>query len=654
MSMNNKPFGSNDYPDFILLNQDAEDNVFMKNRQESVPNLFPNGLPMVSNTSSVVRPTTTNVRRMPVPVENEPTGFHLDLNALNSGFAEAEGGSAYAPMDMPGQNGMIPASSERACTWDAVPTHPGLVMPSGSENMQTINYRGSINPYADYLARQQKDTSVIPGNVPVERMQCVDTTVPAVVQNEVYCNAPAQMANMTGKIVPSIYSVLNSLPAKKGMKVTAYDIMSDFIMRVPMFSYERDIFIYDEHCGYYRHTPQYVVEQMLMNMYRSVIREAGSGTLIEKVYKLLLKEPNIVRNQTPLSDPTKLSFANCTLDLNTGTLTPHSPANVVTHAINCDLARYNGSREDCPVFDKFLRDISGGDHVFEMLVWEFIGYCLTPDRNAKKYFVLQGVHDSGKSLLCNFLSDFFYENQAVTVHVHALKEKFAAKNLHHVALCISPDLPPEPLDTTSTSVVKQATGNDKISASVKYKDNIQFRFEGKLILATNYPLTTEKQDDAFLQRAVVIPFLHTIPQELQDFDLLEKLKAEKPAIASKALDAYCRLKKNHYNFSGHYEINASVMDSDAILDVPEITRLVYDFLMNRCEKAMDGLVAIETAYELFAREVSDQFTEKMFSSAFQSLAEEMYGAHHVRSYHNGIYKNARSSMKGIRFKQGSK
>lgn len=44
------------------------------------------------------------------------------------------------------------------------------------------------------------------------------------------------------------------------------------------------------------------------------------------------------------------------------------------------------------------------------------------------------------------------------------------------------------------------------------------------------------------------------------------------------------------------------------------------------------------------------FSYKMFSSEFQRLAEEIYGAEHIRSYHGGLYENARSTMRGIRLK----
>ena len=279
-----------------------------------------------------------------------------------------------------------------------------------------------------------------------------------------------------------------------------------------------------------------------------------------------------------------------------------------------------------------------------------MGYCLTQDTNAKVFFVLQGVPDSGKSLLCNLVMDYFPEDKVSSLNVHSLKEHFALDNLESVALCVSPDLPASALDPKSASSIKQLTGNDRVSAAVKYKRNTQFRFEGKLILATNYPLLTQEPDDAFMQRAVVIPFFHSIPKEKQDGSLLDQLKAEKPAIASKALEAYIHLRKNHYKFSGDYAINSSLMFPDDLFGSSDITPFVYNFLKNFYEKDPNGMVAISSAYELFSQWVPNQFTEKMFSSAFQRFSEELYGAEHTRSYHNGEFRNARSSMKGIRLK----
>lgn len=437
---------------------------------------------------------------------------------------------------------------------------------------------------------------------------------------------------------------------KKGAKATAYDIMCDLVSNVHMFTHQQKIYIYDEATGSYKYTSQYEVEQLIMDRYRDNVKASGSGMLIERVYKLLLKEPQIVRSETPLSDPTKISFTNCTVDLQTQAINLHSPANIVTFALNSDLPKLQSSSEDCPVFDRFLHDISGGDPLLEKRIWEIFGYCLTPDTTAKVFFLLQGVPNSGKTLLCNLLRDFFPDDKFSALSVHSLREQFSAGNLEGKSLCISPDLPASALDSKSASIIKQVTGNDMVSAPVKNQRNAQFLFEGKLILASNYPLLTKEPDDAFMQRIVVVPFLHSIPREEQDRNLLERLKAEKPAIASKALEAYYDLRKNHYKFSGEFTINSSLLYPDELPESTGIVPLVYNFLLDNFEKDPSGTVPIEYAYGLFIQNVSDRYTQKMFSTTFQRLSAELFGATKTRSYLSGRYQNARSSIAGIRLK----
>ena len=652
--MSGKPFVNTDLSSFVFPKADPAENIFMRSQQNI--NQFPpvNQMEYVAGNNN--RNDSGARAGKSSCVSSEGITPIIDLDAINRGLWEAEHGAipAQAPFaEMPNMGMGLPG----------VGINSGILagnypVPHSNSTIQSNNPveagRKSYNPYADYIACMHQAGAGYANNAVQANMQGSVALSPNYAQNPNQLHVPQQMPGMPG-VVPNIlpafsYGMNKSSSKKKGVKATAYDIMSDFITRIPMFTHEQNVYIYDSMGGYYAYKSQYEVEQMLMDIYRDKVKESGSGTLIEKTYKLLLKEPQIVRNETPLSDPTKISFRNCTVDLQTQMMIAHSPANVVTHALTCDLARYNGQSEDCPVFDKFLDDITGGDYELKQRLWEVFGYCLTSDRNAKKFILLQGVRDSGKSLFCNLLSDYFPKKKFSALNVHSLKEKFAMGHLSDIALCVSPDLPASALDPKSASDIKQLTGNDLISAPVKYKNNSQFRFEGKLILTTNYPLLTEQPDNAFMQRAVVVPFMYTIPEDMQDGDLLDRLKAEKPAIASKALDAYFRLRNNHYKFSGNFAINSTILYPEDIFEGPEIVPLVYNYLLGCFEKDPAGLVAIESAYEVFSQEVSNQFTEKMFSSVFQRLAEEIYGANRIRSYHGGTYKNARSSMEGIRFK----
>ena len=623
-----------DYNGFVFLKDDTP-NLFTQSNQAANPQVPSTAIPFAAEKNPVTTPGASQKADIPP---------YYDMNSIMHGFAEIEQGSTQRCV-----NPNLSAASSASAMNPASP---------GADNQSPAGLRRSFNPYAEYMAQIQQGNGIVNGVV-TANMQGDVNVFPNQLQtgNQMHqptsiMTSPAAMMTQPGFIPNGLQPFApytnQKATKKKGVKATAYDIMLDFCTYIPMFTHKQEVYIYNATSGAYEKRTQNEVERIIMARYRDIIREHGNGTLIEKVYKLLLKEPQIVRNEVPVSDPTKIAFANCTLDLLTGYTGPHSATYCVTFALNCDLARASHQSEECPTFDKFLRDITGGDEVLIQRIWEFVGYCLTQDTNAKVFFILQGVPDSGKSLLCNLVMDFFPEEKVSSLNVHSLKEHFALENLESVALCVSPDLPASALDPKSASSIKQLTGNDRVSAAVKYKRNTQFRFEGKLILATNYPLLTQEPDDAFMQRAIVIPFFHSIPKEKQDGSLLDRLKAEKPAIASKALEVYFRLRKNHYKFSGDYSINSSLMFPDDLFGSSDITPLVYNFLKNYYEKDPNGIVAISSAYKIFSQMVSNQFTEKMFSSVFQRFSEELYGAEHTRSYHSGEFKNARSSMKGIR------
>lgn len=58
----------------------------------------------------------------------------------------------------------------------------------------------------------------------------------------------------------------------------------------------------------------------------------------------------------------------------------------------------------------------------------------------------------------------------------------------------------------SQGIVKNMTGDEKITANPKYKDEISFHTTFQLILATNYLPVFSAYDDAFINRLLVLPF----------------------------------------------------------------------------------------------------------------------------------------------------
>ena len=68
-------------------------------------------------------------------------------------------------------------------------------------------------------------------------------------------------------------------------------------------------------------------------------------------------------------------------------------------------------------------------------------YLISPDQNGKCFFVLQGLPNSGKSLLGKFLQELFPEYKIATLDIDQLSKRNATSQLMNKSLNISMDLP---------------------------------------------------------------------------------------------------------------------------------------------------------------------------------------------------------------------
>ena len=92
-----------------------------------------------------------------------------------------------------------------------------------------------------------------------------------------------------------------------------------------------------------------------------------------------------------------------------------------------------------PVANKFFSDIAGDDPVLIARIYEMIGYLLVPDTAAKSFFLLQGVPDSGKSILGRFMEGFFPQDRISALDISRLGGQFLPEALAHSLL--NPKIP---------------------------------------------------------------------------------------------------------------------------------------------------------------------------------------------------------------------
>ena len=206
-----------------------------------------------------------------------------------------------------------------------------------------------------------------------------------------------------------------------------------------------------------------------------------------------------------------------------------------------------------PVTDAFLATISGNDPELTARHWEFWGYVLSSDAHAKAIFSLYGASgNNGKSTELSLLRSFL-PGAVDSMPIKTMTSRFGRHRIQHCRLEYSADEGTVNLDSESIGFLKSASGFDDVSADVKFKEMVSFKCKCKIAIASNYDIgmAYASVDQAFVRRLVTIPYPYSIPKELQDPLILEKLLTEKDAIATEAFRYYLRLKANSYQFTGH-------------------------------------------------------------------------------------------------------
>lgn len=344
---------------------------------------------------------------------------------------------------------------------------------------------------------------------------------------------------------------------------------------------------------------------------RSAVAIAGQARFVKQVYELLTLEPRICRDDDLHRNIVALDDG--ILDLDSWQIRPHTQEEFVTTRL--DGSYGNGAHTDCPTFKAFLNSITAGDAVLQQRIWQVIGYLLVPDQNGKSFVLFQGVPNSGKSVLGNFIRDCFLGDVVSALEVNELGGNFTLSDLVGRKLCVDFDLPADPFTKRAVGRLKKLTGQDLLSSDVKFKDRVRFVCTAKLLFATNHAVLLPNDDAAFKNRLVVVPFSVSVDREQQDFHLPEKLRAERSAIIYRALWAYREVRKDNYIFAGNFPPNVALGDSKSALDA------ISEFIAKRCRISEGDWTPTDALYTAFVREYGQLCGEGKFSESFLRLCQ---------------------------------
>lgn len=412
---------------------------------------------------------------------------------------------------------------------------------------------------------------------------------------------------------------LNAQSEKKGpqkkeptKRPSSYDVAQELLARETILIHRDAVYFFDGLI--YRLMKKEEILRLIVRHCRSAVKEVGAPNFVQDIYKFILSEPNICVQKFEPS-PDEVVFLDGVCDLRTLRLKPHTPMTYSTRLLQVNYQQ--GIGKGCPNFDRFVKSIAQGNRTLEHRIWQALGYLLVEDQRAKCFILLQGVHDSGKSVFGRFVKSFFDMDSISGLELHALDGNFSKSDLMGKALWLDLDLPSGALKEKAISELKKITGGDPLSADIKYMPRATFINRAKVLFATNHALLSDACDEAFERRIIVIPFTRTIPQDEQDFDLDAKLWQERDAVAVKAIHAFLDLKASKYQFAGNYPINAIVSPGE------DLVSKIMSFVSEHCEEA-ERWVPTDVFYAAFTSIYGPICNKNTFSERFYLCSLSIY------------------------------
>jgi putative DNA primase/helicase len=230
-----------------------------------------------------------------------------------------------------------------------------------------------------------------------------------------------------------------------------------------------------------------------------------------------------------------LTVANGTIDLRTGRLRQHEPADLITRA---SPVTYDADAR-CPRWERFLLEVFEGDLELIFFVRSLVGYCLTGDTREQKFAVLFGHGCNGKSTFLDVVKHLLGDLAATSPFESFARARGDRGPRDDIArlrgarvVTASEAGEGRQLDA---AVVKEITGGDVIAARFLYGSYFEFRPEFKLLLATNFKPRVDGDDDAIWRRVLLIPFAASF-EGREDRDLTATLRGELSGILNWALE----------------------------------------------------------------------------------------------------------------------
>ncbi|MBL8628378.1 MAG: bifunctional DNA primase/polymerase [Rhodospirillaceae bacterium] len=203
-------------------------------------------------------------------------------------------------------------------------------------------------------------------------------------------------------------------------------------------------------------------------------------------------------------DPMLLNTPDGTVDLCSGQLRPHDPADLIT---KCTAVGPKGGEPKR--WMQFLQEVCNGDLEVVSYLQRAVGYILTGLTQEDALFVFYGPGGNGKGTfmrtLLGILRDYGKTAPLDTfTYTKHTKHSTDIAGLHGARLVVAAET--EEGKSFDEQKVKTLTGSDKVSARFLYRDNFEFLPTFKIIISGNNRPHIRNVDDAWRRRLHLVAF----------------------------------------------------------------------------------------------------------------------------------------------------
>jgi putative DNA primase/helicase len=301
-------------------------------------------------------------------------------------------------------------------------------------------------------------------------------------------------------------------------------------------------------------------------------------------------------------DPFLLNVLNGTLDLRTGELRPHDPADRLTKL--APVVYDPGAT--APVWERFLSEVFLGDRELIGYVQRALGYSITGDTREEVVFICYGTGRNGKSVLLETIVSILGD-YARAVPQDLILARGEREDTHPAVLAelvgvrLALIVETEEDRRLNAARLKGLSGQDTLTARHLYRPYFNFRPQAKLWLRTNYKPRVSDHTPAMWERLRLIPFRAYFPPERRDKTLREKLRAEASGILNWLL-------------AGVQEwIRIGLREPEAVVEATESYRqeqdLIGQWISERCviePKAVTAFRELFEDYQAWCQELGEQ------------------------------------------------